>query len=211
MASVHLKRNKQYKHFIYNTIIKSISNPIYTEVDKHLLTCSLSKYLGCMVALSSGLQGSKKFGAPSETAKPAAINREPLGAGASGYPWERQPQGHSHGGGSRRDPQLGREAVERKRFFYLSWTPYLRSNRMGGSAVASRSRSHHTEGFSSKNTPNGGASLPKHTRHLRPLTTPGALASGAEGGRMVFDLSFAGGGRRPISGFGPYGASFTAS
>ena len=60
MASVHSKRNKQYKHFIYNTIIKSISNPIYTEVDKHLLTCSLSKYLGCMDALSSGLQGSKE-------------------------------------------------------------------------------------------------------------------------------------------------------
>lgn len=60
LALVHLKWNKQYKYFIYNIIIKSISNPIYTEVDKLFLIDSLSKYLGCMDALFSGFQGLKE-------------------------------------------------------------------------------------------------------------------------------------------------------
>ncbi len=48
LASVHLKRNKQYKHFIFNTIVKSISNPIYTAFDKHLLSYSLRHWLSAL-------------------------------------------------------------------------------------------------------------------------------------------------------------------
>jgi hypothetical protein len=83
MASVHLKRNKQYRHFIYNTIIKSISNPIYTEVDKHLLTCSLSKYLGCMDALA----GAFAVGAAPEARKEpmATAQKHPHSLGARAW------------------------------------------------------------------------------------------------------------------------------
>ncbi len=114
MASVHLERNKQYKHFIYNTIIKSISNPIHTEVDKHPLTCSSSKYLGCMDALA----GASAMGAAPEA------HRKPMATA----------QEHPHSPGAR----AWGPAVERKRFLYLSRTPNLRSapaNQIGGSAV----------------------------------------------------------------------------
>ena len=50
MAAVHSKRDKRYKHFIYNTIIKSISNPISTVADKHLLAHGINKYLGWLTA-----------------------------------------------------------------------------------------------------------------------------------------------------------------
>lgn len=152
MAPAHPKRNKQYKHFILNTITKSVPNPIYTEADKHLSTCSSSKYLGCTDALPSGLRGSGK------TAEPAAIGEKPLNA--SGYPWKGRPQRH----GAPREPQLGRGAAKRERFSHLSRTPDLRSDRMGGSAVTPKGLSHHT---SPRTTPNGG--VPKHTRHPRPL------------------------------------------
>lgn len=53
LASVHSKRNKQYKHFIFNTIVKPISNPIYTASDKHLPSRSLRHWLRALSSLDS--------------------------------------------------------------------------------------------------------------------------------------------------------------